>query len=109
MKKFENAFRGIVTGWLHKSIRVQFILAAMAVTAGMILKLEAMEWTAVIICIGLVITAEMLNTCVEMLCDLHTKEFNSMVRDIKDIAAGAVLVSSLTALICALVILVRHI
>ena len=109
MNKFRNAFQGILTGLKHRAIAVQFILAVCAFIAAVDLHLEAMEWVAVIICIGMVISAEMLNTCVEKLCDLYSREYSTEIRDIKDIAAGAVLAASLAALICSLLILSRHI
>lgn len=107
--KFYDAFHGIWTGLHHRSIAVQFVLAAMAVAAGLIMRLNMREWIAVVLCIGMVISAEMLNTCIEKLCDLHSKEFDERIRTIKDIAAGAVLIVSLTALFTALVILFLHI
>jgi undecaprenol kinase/diacylglycerol kinase (ATP) len=84
------------------------VLAAMAVIAGMIMKLTYTEWLVVILCIGLVITAEILNTCIEKICDFCTLERDEQIRMIKDLGAGAVLCASLTALISALVILIRH-
>lgn len=106
--KFRVALIGILTGLRHRSIILQFALGAMAVLAGSALGLSAMEWTAVIICIAMVIMAEMFNTCIELLCDLHTREYNEMIKAIKDIAAGAVLIASIGALLCALIILYRH-
>ena len=109
MKKFKDAFRGITEGIKHKSIAVQFVLGILAVIAGIMMKLDTAEWIAVLICTGMVISTEMLNTCVEKLCDLYTSDFNETIRDIKDIAAGAVLCASLAALAVAFVILLRHI
>lgn len=107
--KFRVALVGILTGLRHRSIVLQFVLGLMAVLAGLALQLTVMEWVAVIICIAMVIMAEMLNTCIELLCDLYTREYNEMIKAIKDIAAGAVLVASIGALITALLILFRHI
>lgn len=107
--KFKNAFRGIAVGLKHQSILIQFILAALAVTAGAVMRLNTGEWIAVVICIGSVISSEMLNTCVEKLCDMYSTEIRDDIRDIKDIAAGAVLVSSIASLITAIVILIIHV
>ena len=107
--KFKVAFIGILTGLRHRSIITQFILGALAVLVGVALKLSAMEWVAVVICIAVVIMAEMLNTCIELLCDMFTREYNEMIKAIKDIAAGAVLVASIGALVTAVIILGRHI
>ena len=108
-KKFYDAFRGLIKGFSHHSIMLQYILAAMTVCAGFVLRLNAGEWAAVIICIGLVITAEILNTCIEKVCDMYSTDYNSKIREIKDLAAGAVLAASLTAFVTAMVILFSHI
>lgn len=108
-KKFQDAFRGMFSGFQDKSIRAQWILASLAVIAGVIMKLESIEWVAVVICIGFVIVTEMVNTCIERTCDMHTKEWDAHVKYIKDLAAGAVLVAAIASLIVALIILFRHI
>ena len=108
-KKFLPAFAGLADGFRDSGIRVQYILALCAVMAGFVLKLSAGEWIAVIVCIGMVVASEMLNTCIEKLCDLYTMEEDARIKMIKDLAAGAVLVAGVTSLACAIIILIRHI
>jgi len=108
-EKFKPAFQGLADAVHDQGCRTQMILAALALCAGFILKLSAGEWVAVIICIGMVITAEILNTCIERVCDLYSNEFDERIRLIKDLAAGAVLVSAIAALLCSLIILFSHI
>lgn len=108
-KKFTAAFHGIRDGLKHRSIATQFLLALAALLAGILMRLTPLEWTAVVICTAMVITSEMLNTCIEFLCDLYTMEYNEKIRLIKDIAAGAVLISAIGALITAIIILIQHI
>ena len=107
--KFENAWKGILTGMKHKSLMIQMILGAMAVAAGFFLCLSSVEWSVVIVCIGSVIATEMLNTCIEKICNMYSMEYRSDIKVIKDIAAGAVLVVSIMSLIIALMILIHHI
>jgi len=108
-KKFKPAVNGLLGGFGHRSILTQYILGALAVIAGFILRLTYMEWLAVIVCIGMVILTEYLNTAIEFTCDFLTTERDEQIKVIKDIAAGAVLVASLTALVTAIVILLHHI
>ncbi len=108
-KKFSDAFRGLFKGMGHHAILIQYILAACAVCAAFVLRLSAGEWTAVIICIGMVISTEILNTCIEKLCDLYSTEYNTKIREIKDLAAGAVLAASITAFVTAMVVLFSNI
>ncbi len=108
--KFLPAFRGLFSdGWKDHGIRTQMILAGLAVCAAFILRLSAMEWCAGIICAGMVIAAEILNTAVEKLCDLYSEQYDERIRVIKDLAAGAVLAASIAALTVALIILAKHI
>jgi undecaprenol kinase/diacylglycerol kinase (ATP) len=84
------------------------ILAMLAMIAGFVLKLNIAEWIAVILCMGLVLSTEILNTCVEKVCDLYCKEEDERIKVIKDLAAGAVLVSAICALITAALILISR-
>jgi diacylglycerol kinase len=108
-KKFGPALQGLRDVWQDPSIRLQILLALAAVCAGFILQLSEGEWLAVLLACGLVIAAEILNTCVERLCNLYTEEDNAGIRIIKDLAAAAVLCAAFAALAAALVILAHHI
>ena len=80
----------------------------MAVLGGIIIKLNYYEWIAFIICIGCVIGSEMLNTCIEKICDFIEPNYNVKIKVIKDISSGAVLIFSLMALIvCIFTVLKR--
>ncbi len=108
-KKFGPAFKGLYDGICHKSIRIQFLLGALTVIAGLILRLSSGEWVAVILAIGLVIQAEFMNTAIEYLCNYLTERRDEQIKVIKDLAAGGVLAASIAALAVAIVILLRHI
>lgn len=106
--KFVNAGKGILAGMQHKSILAQMVFGLCALAAGVFLHLTYLEWCVVILCIGCVIASEMLNTCIEKLCDMYSLEYRSDIKIIKDIAAGAVLVTSLMSLVIAIIIFVHH-
>ena len=108
-KKFLPAFHGLRLAFGERSVRIQTGCAAAALAAGIILHLNSTEWLAVILCIGLVLSAEIMNTAVEKLCDLYTDEYDERIRRIKDLAAGAVLFAAMTALAAAVLILLQHI
>jgi diacylglycerol kinase len=81
----------------QRNMRVHLAAAAAAVAAGLILRIGAADWAAVIGVIGLVLTAETLNTVVEALADLCTEEYHPLAKAAKDMAAGAVLIASAAA------------
>ncbi|MDF2568145.1 MAG: diacylglycerol kinase [Oscillospiraceae bacterium] len=72
------------------------VSASVIVFAG-IYGLEPVQFAILIIAMGFVIVCEMLNTSIEALVDLETPAYHSLARIAKDVAAGAVLVSSITA------------
>jgi undecaprenol kinase len=98
-RSFVFAGQGVWHAVRHqRNMRVHLVAAVAAVVAGLILKISAVAWACVLLAIGLVLTAEMLNTVVESLVDLYTDEYHPLAKIAKDTAAGAVLVSCLAAL-----------
>ena len=81
----------------QRNMRVHLLAASAAVAAGLVLRISAVDWGCVLSAIGLVLTAEALNTVVEALVDLCTDEFHPLAKIAKDTAAGAVLISSAAA------------
>lgn len=82
----------------QRNMRVHLLAATAAVGAGLALRISAVGWACVVAAIGLVLTAETLNTVVEALTDLCTDEFHPLAKIAKDTAAGAVLIASAAAL-----------
>ena len=107
-KKFLPALRGLADAVKDGGIRIQMVLGIVTVCAGIILRFDTAEWLAVIISIALVVSLEMVNTCIERVCDLVSLSRDERIRYIKDLSAGAVLAASLGALAAAAVILYRH-
>lgn len=105
IKSFGFAFNGlrILFHEEHNS-RIHFFASVLVVIAALFFKLNTDEWIAIIFSIGLVVTAEIINTAVENIADFLTTEQNNHIKKIKDLAAAAVLVSALTALTIGLII-----
>ena len=82
----------------QRNMRVHLVAAACAVIAGLVLRISAVDWACVAAAIGLVLTAEALNTVVEALADLCTGQYHPLAKIAKDTAAGAVLIASVAAL-----------
>ena len=98
---FRNAFHGL--GFFIKNEpnnQIHFIIASIALAGGFWLGISNLEWIAVILCIGLVLAAEALNTALEKLGDaIAPEKHDERIKMAKDISAAAVLIASLTALI----------
>jgi len=106
--KFRDAFRGLGAALKDHSVRIQVLLGICAVIGGAIIRLSYGEWLAFILCIGAVITAEILNTAIERLCDFVEPEQNEKIGYIKDLGAGAVLAASLMSLLVCVLVVIRH-
>lgn len=62
-----------------------------------------------VIATGFVLTAESFNTAIEIDIDLTSPNYHPYARDTKDVAAGAVLISAITALIVGIIIFGHYI
>lgn len=91
------------------SIQVQFGVAVLITIAGFYYQISRMEWIAQILCIGLVMTAEGLNTAIEEVADFVHPDFHEKIGRIKDIAAGAVGIAALISVIIAGIIYIPRI
>ncbi len=97
--KFHVAFKGITYFFKSgSSVKIELLLAVASILGGWYLSITPLEWTIIILCIGLVLAAEAFNTCIEHILDFIHPEQHEMVGKIKDVAAAAVLILSLTAL-----------
>ncbi|MBR2161574.1 MAG: diacylglycerol kinase family protein, partial [Bacteroidaceae bacterium] len=68
-----------------------------------------MEWVAVILCFSMVISAELFNSAVERLTDLAHPDLHPLAGKVKDIAAGAVLVTAIAAAAVGLIIFLPYV
>lgn len=86
------------------SIMVQLTISMLMCILGLYMKISAVEWMFQILAIGLVLTAESLNTAIEAICDYIQPNFDKKIGFIKDIAAGAVTFAALTAVVIGAII-----
>ena len=93
-------FRTEHNAWIHLAT------ALAVVVSGFILKVSLPEWCWLIAAIMLVLITEMINTAIEILCDMVSKEINPQIKTIKDISAGAVLIAVIAAVSIGLLIFI---
>ena len=98
--KFAEAFRGLWLGTRgHSSFLVHFPIAALVIAAGLVLRLDVVRWCILLGCITAVLSAELFNSAIEILCRVLEVERLPNGRAPLDIAAGAVLAVSIGAAI----------
>ncbi len=107
IQSFNYAFEGVV-GVLRRerNMRVHFAIAAVVLGAALAVGVSRIELIALILAIALVLITEMINTAVEAAVDLSTNQYNPIAKLAKDVAAGAVLISSIAALAVGYLVLV---
>lgn len=97
----EFALQGVKTVYREeRNMRRHTVLGALAILAGFIFQLNLREWMWLILTIFLVLVMEIINTAFENVVDMCTKyHFHPIGKCIKDMAAGAVLITAGFALI----------
>lgn len=109
LKSFAFAWKGIGSfvrkehnAWIHCS-------AIIVVTiAGFLFSITRTEWLIILLCFGIVLAAEAFNTAIERLVNLVSPDYHPIAGDVKDIAAGAVLICATTAAVIGAIIFIPY-
>ena len=104
LKSFTYAWQGIVSTTEERNFRIHLLVGTIALIMCAVLKVPLAGWLAVLICIGVVMAAECINTSLESLVDLASPGIHPLAKRAKDCAAGAVLVVSIMAVVVGLVV-----
>lgn len=109
IKSFGYAFKGIASlirkehnAWIHCTAIV------LVTIAGFHFDITSTEWCIVVLCFGLVLAAEGFNTAIERLVDLVSPDFHPIAGDVKDVAAGAVLICAIAAAIVGMIVFIPY-
>jgi diacylglycerol kinase len=88
-----SLFRNEHNSWIH------LLATVIAITLGIILKINYIEWSLLIIVTGIVFLSELLNSSLESLVDFIEPEWNEQIGNAKDYAAAAVFIAAVVSLI----------
>ncbi|MCD6017869.1 MAG: dgkA [Bacteroidetes bacterium] len=108
-RSFGFAFKGINFSLMQRNMKIMLICAFLAVILGFILHITSMEWCVILICIGLVLALETMNTAIEAFVDLVQPNHHPVAGKIKDLSAGAVFIFCLLAFACGVLIFGKYI
>lgn len=110
LKSFKYAFSGILRLiCVEHNARIHCVVAVCTVIAGFLLHISPIEWMAIALCIGGVLSAEGFNSAIEALADRITTECDDAIKNAKDLAAGAVLLFAAATVTVGLIIFVPKI
>lgn len=103
MKKLLNSFKYAFQGFSYAAksqlnFRIHLAITVFALLLGWYLHISAAEWLWIMLTIALVLTAELLNTAIEILTDLVSPGWNEKAGHIKDVSAAAVTITAVLAL-----------
>ncbi|PRY14983.1 undecaprenol kinase [Pontibacter ummariensis] len=106
---FKFAFRGLNSAIRSEPhMRLHALSTVGVVVAGFLCGVTKIEWCLLLGSIGLVFTAEIMNTALETLTNLVSPEWHQLAGKTKDLAAGAVLAASVTAAVIGAIIFLPY-
>jgi diacylglycerol kinase len=104
-KAFGFAFNGLVVFFKNETNgRIQGVCAVIASALAVYYNISTAEWIWLLGSICMVITLEMINSAIEKVCNMITNDFHPVVKAIKDMCAGAVLLASIFSFIIGCII-----
>jgi diacylglycerol kinase (ATP) len=97
-ESFNYAFEGIIHVLrTQRNMRIHFAVAVVVLVGALATGVDKNELIALLLAIAFVLITEMVNTAIEGAIDVATTSFDPMAKLAKDIAAGAVLIATVTA------------
>ncbi len=109
-QSFGFAIQGFRIAWKgERNLKIMVGFAIFALVCAAILQLSTTQWALIILGIGVVLAAELLNTSIETIVDLVSPEYHPLAGKAKDVAAAAVWVLSCLVAVMGLVIFVSRI
>lgn len=110
IRSFVYAGRGIrIVFGSEANMKIHLVIVFLVVIAGFLLKISTIEWIMCLLCFGLVVGSEMINTAIESIVDLVSPGFHPLAGKVKDIAAGAVLICAIISVLIGLLIFIPKI
>jgi len=105
-EKFRDAFRGVGIGVRgQSSFQVHVLCAVAVIVVAALTGMVAWQWCALLLCVVIVLVAEMFNTSLEVMAKAIDVRYHPRLRDALDIASGAVLLAAMGAVVVGAIVL----
>jgi len=109
-QSFKYAFRGFKTAvFEEQTFKIQLTIGVLVIILMFLLPLTSLERAVLFFTILLVLSLELFNSQLERILDIFNPKFNSNIKKIKDLSAGAVLLASLGSIIIGLLIFLPYV
>ena len=108
-RKFSSSIKNCLEGinfviTNESNFKKEIVIGIIALLLSYILKISRIEFIIILIMIALVLTSEIINTSIEKVVDLYTKDYSNLAKIAKDVSAGSVLVMSIFSLLVGAII-----
>lgn len=108
-RKFSSSMKNCLEGinfviTNESNFKKEIVIGIIALLLSYILKISRIEFIIILIMIALVLTSEIINTSIEKVVDLYTKDYSNLAKIAKDVSAGSVLVMSIFSLLVGVII-----
>lgn len=90
----------------ERNFKIHLIASLCVIVAGFVFRLAVYKWTIIVLVIGFVLVAEIVNTTIEKMMDYLKPDTHAHAKVIKDMAAGAVLISAIMAVVVGLLVFI---
>ena len=102
---FRNALSGCVFFFRNeRNGKIQLAVAIVTIAFAIWMGISATEWLVLLLCIAAVFALEMINSAIERICDMIQPDLHPTIKIIKDVAAGAVFLSSIISFVVGMII-----
>ena len=99
-RSIKRAWSGILYTIRNEiNFRIHLACTILVIMAGLTFSIETSEWLILLVLFALVMSLELINTAIEKLCDRLHPDFDPSIGRVKDISAGAVLISAFFSVI----------
>jgi len=110
LKSFKYAINGLKILILEEhNARLHLLATIIVIIAGVYFKISSVEWLIILLTIGFVFAMEAINSSIENLADFVSPNKHPLIKKVKDLAAGGVLISAIIAFIIGGVIFIPKI
>ncbi len=109
-RSFRFAFQGLYAAFkAERNLKIYLGITILLLILSIYFKLAPWEWTVLMLTIGIMFICELINTAIERLVDLVTKEYHPLAKQAKDIAAGACLFFAGVSVVIGIIIFIPKI
>jgi diacylglycerol kinase len=100
INSFKYALHGVkILARTERNFKIHLFLFFWVLAFGFLFKINKLEWMMVLICSALVLGMEAINTAIEKLSDFVQPQHDQIIKQVKDLSSGAVLIVSVFAAI----------